>query len=433
MQFQQQGKKNFAKFFDKSVINSVGKSSGFIIRKPQKITAFGYVAGFIESCSKGYTTYSSWAEGISNISGKSVSKQAVFERMHEAGVLFAEKIFSIAVNAKLKAVRDSSLFKSFNQVLLQDSTTLSLPDCLAGDFPGNVSKGKQKAVARLQCIINIKTMQWLHISLNAFTNNDQSASGIILPLLKKGDLLIRDLGYFVLDVLEQVIKSEAFFISRLRYGVTLFDRNGKAIKWKQLCKTASGVIDREVLIGKRQKIPVRIVMIPLPKTVANQRIRKARKDRDKRLNHSQDYYVWLWYNVFITNIPIEKMDGPAVADAYKIRWQIEILFKSWKSAGNLQQILHEGCTNICRVKTSIYLLLMFFCIIMEKVYVQYHKAINVKYNKWLSLFKVFMFTINNLTNLISSSAYKLKELLAKHCCYELRNDRINMTDFITNF
>src|SRR5689334_5803455 len=103
----------------------------------------------------------------------------------------------------------------FKRVLLQDSTTLSLSDCLVGHFPGNVSKGKQKAVARLQCIINITKMQWLHLSLDAFTNNDQSASGIILSLLKKGDLLIRDLGYFVLDILEQVIKREAFFISRL--------------------------------------------------------------------------------------------------------------------------------------------------------------------------------------------------------------------------
>jgi len=62
----------------------------------------------------------------------------------------------------------------------------------------------------------------------------------------------------------------------------------------------------------------------------------------------REVYVWLRYNVFITNVATEKLDGKAIADAYKIRWQIEILFKSWKSAGNLQQILHEGCTNICR-------------------------------------------------------------------------------------
>jgi len=91
--------------------------------------------------------------------------------------------------------------------------------------------------------------------------------------------------------MEQVIKREAFFISRLRYGVTLFDTNGKELNWKQLCKASTSIIDRQVLAGKRQKIPVRIVMIPLPKSIADHRIRKAKQDRDKRLNHSKDYYT----------------------------------------------------------------------------------------------------------------------------------------------
>lgn len=352
--------------------------------------------------------------------------------MNEAAVSFAQKVFSQTLNAKLKAVKKSCLLKPFKRVLLQDSTTLSLPDCLLSYFPGNVSNGKQKAVARLQCIINITSMQWLHLSLNAFTNNDQSASGIILPLLSKGDLLIRDLGYFVLDVLEQAIKKEAFFISRLKYGVTLFDTNGKAIDWKQLCKAASGVIDRRVLAGKQQKVPVRIVMIPLPEAVVEQRIRKAKKDRDKRLNHSQDYYVWLRYNVFVTNIESKTLSSRQVADVYKIRWQIEILFKSWKSAGHLQQILHEGCTNICRVKASIYLLLMFFCLIVQKVYIRYAWQVTEKYNKQLSLIKVFMYIADNIQS-IGISPVKLKKQLATYCSYEKRKDRINMTDFITNF
>ena len=50
-------KENFEKFFDKSLINRLGKVSGFIKRKTNKITAFAFVAGFIESCFKGRNTY----------------------------------------------------------------------------------------------------------------------------------------------------------------------------------------------------------------------------------------------------------------------------------------------------------------------------------------------------------------------------------------
>lgn len=275
-------------------------------------------------------------------------------------------------------------------------------------------------------------MQWLHLSLDSFTNNDQSASDVIVPLLKKGDLLIRDLGYFVLSALQQIIDKKAFLISRLRYGVTLYDARGKETGWKDLCK-GKGVIDRQVWIGREHKIPVRIIMIPLPAAQAEKRIRKARKDRDKRLNHSNDYYLWLKYNVFITNIGKETLDGREIAEAYKVRWQIEIVFKFWKSNGHLQQALHEGCTNVYRVKTTIYLLLMFFCLVMQKVYIPHHNSIQKHYKKQLSLMKLLAVVCANFIEVISASMVKLKELLVKYCCYERRKNRNNMTEFIMNF
>lgn len=197
--------RNFEKFFDKSVINRLGKVSGFIKRKPKKIPAFAFVAGFIESCSRGVNSFSLWAAHVGNFTGEPVTKQALSERMNEGAATFASQLFSKAMSAKLSAVRDSRLFQAFNRVLLQDSTALGLPQSLSEHYPGNTSRGEKKAVARLQCIIDIVKMQWHYLSLDAFTDNDQSASHIALSVLKKGDLLLRDLGYFVLERLQQVI------------------------------------------------------------------------------------------------------------------------------------------------------------------------------------------------------------------------------------
>ena len=422
-------KENFEKFFDKSVINRLSKSSKFVLRRNSLITPFAFVVGLIESCFTRSNTYSCWASAIGAITGKEVTKQALCKRMNERTEEFASKLFSHVLNSKLEVLKKGRLFELFGRVLLGDSTTLSLPEVLAKDFPGNVSRGKQKAVARLQCVINIKSMKWLHLSLKAFTDNDQSASSNVLSLLKKGDLLIRDLGYFVLKVLGGVIEKKAFFISRLRYGLTLYNQAGKEITWKDLCKR-KGFVDTKILIGRKEMLPVRIIMIRLPAKQAQERIRKAKKDRDKRLNHSEEYYLWLQYNVFITNVEEETLSAKEMAEVYKIRWQIEILFKSWKSGGHLQTVLHEGCTNIHRVKTTIYLLLMFFCLIMQKVYVKHYSSVEKVYGKFLSLIKLFGYACTNLMKVIDASTSKLKQQLLKYCCYEQRNDRVNMAQLI---
>lgn len=427
--FSSKVKENFEKFFDKSVINRLSKSSKFVSRRNPKITPFAFVVGLIESCFTRCNTYSSWASAIGAITGNEVTKQALSKRMNERTEDFASKLFSHVLNRKLEVLKKDRLFDLFKRVLLGDSTTLSLPEVLASDFPGNVSRGKQKAVARLQCVINIKSMKWLHLSLNAFTNNDQSASPDVLSLLGKGDLLIRDLGYFVLKVLGEIINKKAFFISRLKYGLTLYNEAGKEMTWRNLSRRKS-IVDRKILLGKKEMIPVRIIMIPLPAKQAEERIRKAKKDRDKRLNHSDEYYQWLRYNVFITNVEEETLCAKEIAEVYKIRWQIEILFKSWKSGGNLQTVLHEGCTNIHRVKTIIYLLLMFFCLVMQKVYAKHYSSIQKVYHRFLSLIKLLSYACNNLVKIIVASSNKLKQQLIKNCCYEQRNDRVNMAQLI---
>jgi len=425
-------KQNFEKFFDKQMINRIGRASEFICRKGAIITPFAFVLGLIQCCCGGWNTYSGWAAAIGTITGKEVSKQALFKGMNEHTVSFGRQLFEQVLKLRLKELKKGRVFKLFRRVLLADSTTLSLPQVLAKDFPGNVAHGVQKAVARLQCILDLRAMQWLDVSLDAFTDNDQGASGKVVPLLKKGDLLIRDLGYFVLKVLKEIIGSEAFFISRLRYGLNWYaPGTGKQINWKDVLPPKHRrVVDKRVMIGRDERVPVRVILIPLPAQQVEQRIRKAKKDRDKRLHHGAAYYRWLSYHVFITNVDKDTLSAREAAEVYGVRWQIELLFKAWKSGGHLQAVLHQGCTNVYRVKTIIYLLLVFYCLIIQQVYVRQFLSIEKSTGKLLSLIKLLAYVCNNLIKIISASVAKLKEILSRHCCYEQRNDRVNMIEFI---
>ena len=275
-------------------------------------------------------------------------------------------------------------------------------------------------------------MQWLSVALKAFTDNDQGASRDVVPFLEKEDLLIRDLGYFALDIFNKIIDQQAFFISRLRYDVTFYDMKGEKVRWKKLLNK-KGITDKEVWMGEKQRIRVRLIMVPLPARVVAERVRKAKADRDKRLSHSPDYYQWLGYSVFVSNVEAAVLSGKDIAAAYRVRWQVEVIFKSWKSTYGLQQLLHQGCCNEHRVRASVYILLMLCCLVVQKVYAGYYEYIKKQYGKELSLLKLTAFALRNLMVIIAGRPGEIKEQLATHCCYESRKKRVNMLESLHYF
>ena len=275
-------------------------------------------------------------------------------------------------------------------------------------------------------------MKFFHFSLGAFTQNDQGDSGNIIGMVKKSDLVIRDLGYFSLAVFEKLIKAQAHFLSRLRYGVTITELNGKPVLLKSLLKQKYG-IDRWVYIGSKKNILVRLVMIPVPAIQAAEKIRKAKQDRDARLNHSKEYYQWLKFNVYITTVDEAHWTADQVYQAYKVRWQIEIIFKSWKSGFNLQHILHEGCTNEHRVRVTIFLMLLFICLFMQKIYLRYKTVIEKTTDKRISLLRLSIYVSRNFKEIIVIPDKFLKELIMLNCCYDKRSDRTSMTDLYQKY
>lgn len=425
-------KEKLHKFFDKSAINRTGKASGFTKRKTEKITAYNFVVGFILCCSKQKNTYNEWATQIGLISRETVSRQSLNERIGESAELFAKQLLEETIIKSQAVYYEESLFEPFGQTLLGDSTNLKLPQVLSDLYPGNTSRGEQKAVARIQSIINIKTMKFSHLELCAFTDNDQSASGNILSHVQKGDLVIRDLGYFAIATFKELIDKEVYFLSRLKFGVTISDEKGNIISLKSLMRTGKP-IDRWVYIGSKKKIRVRLVMIPLPAAQAAEKRRKARQDRDKRLNHSKEYYQWLGYNVFITTVEDTIWSYAEVAKAYQVRWQIEIIFKSWKSGFHFQKILHEKCTNAYRVGVTIYLLLLFIFLFMLKIYMRYKKDVEKQTGNLISLLKLAAFISTNMLEIFLLSHRKIKDLIARHCCYDKRLGTSNMAELLQSF
>jgi hypothetical protein len=330
--------------------------------------------------------------------------------------------------AKVKAgwMQDHQLFKKFNRVLVQDSTAIALDEKLIKFFPGAANKTGQKATAKIQAVIDLVHEEFCHFELGAFTRNDQAAAEDIVSILEKNDLVLRDLGYFTLESIPKIEDKGAFYASRLRYGVAVFTEDGETrIDLAKILKK-KGFLDTAVRIGAKKKILTRLIAVPVDDDTANERRRKARQNRDKRLNHSEDYFTLLGWNIFITNIPEDVCSAEQLCQIYGVRWRIETIFKAWKSHFKLTDVPKA---NVNRVKAQIYATLIWITFFQTAILTYYNQKSYEENGLFISMKKMaqFLREMGYLTLFGSENEADMElitEIIVKHCTYEKRN-RLN--------
>ena len=416
-------------------IDELATESGFVKRKPKKLAPLQMLLGFFKTTLTGCISYRAQAISIGLAICCTVSKQAIHKRIKAPFLKFIEFVLAAVLAEKIKdrcKIACSDALKKFKRVLLQDSTTIAVDAKLAKSFPGSKNRtNKETAILRVQAVVDILTEKFRLFKITAFTNNDQSASPLILDIIEKGDLILRDLGYLVLSVLTAIQLRGAFYISRLKYGICLYEADGQTPLnlLKKLKK--NGFFDEEIYAGKKEKVRCRLVAIPLPEVVAAERRRKAKADRDRRRNPSKEYLQLLGWEIFITNVDYEILNTRQIGEIYELRWRIETIFKSWKSNFNLAKV-PKGTA--IRVQSHVYATLIFITIFQTQIFVRLYKENQKRNKRQLSLFKVSSFLKEHLWAIVllfqdrEITPEEINEQIFYHCTYESRGDRTNYAE-----
>ena len=331
----------------------------------------------------------------------------------------------------------TKLFGFFGKVYLEDSSCLKLPTNLASFFPGPYSHKGSCATAKIQLRLELLNEWYEGLWLQSYRDNDQKHSKDILSVLKAGDLVIRDLGYWSLKVFKQISECQAFFLSRYRHGVACLDtQSGEAFDLlallKQRQRAGQVVIDIPILLGKKVQMPVRLVAIKTPEQVAQIRRRKAAKDRNWRTNHSKEYFELLGWTIFVTNVQAQPWSYKDVLKAYRLRWRIEMIFKCWKSKWKLTQMFeYKQSLSPARVLISCLLFLVLLILFFVRWTMLFILLIYDQYQKWVSIFKFVDFVKEHFWELLQSkNLADFAPIVAYYHTYEKRKDRVNHLELL---
>lgn len=229
---------------------------------------------------------------------------------------------------------DLSNLSIFNRVLIEDSTRAELHEKLSPHFKGSGGVAS-KASVKIDFIFDYLSEDTVDVSFCSGNKPDQSLASHIIPILKKNDLVIRDLGYFVLERFQEIDRKEAYYISRWKVNECVY-KSKEATEPLNLAKfldrhMSEGLLDIEVFVGK-EKHSVRLVACLMSKESANKRRRESNRSAKRHgTKVSKKKANLLKYCIFITNVPAKMLSSVSVMAAYRARWRVELIFKQWKS------------------------------------------------------------------------------------------------------
>ena len=335
--------------FSQPVIEALGRSSRFVQRSTARLDGFTFLLlNVFESYSTFDSSLNERCDWLEEHFGLSMRKQSLDERYNTYAAAFMKSCF-LHVLSRMNRNTLSGPFP-FKCIQITDSTAFKIPDQLRVFYKGFQGNGGESVV---KIHLNYDLLQGgiADISIGDGSDHDNSYGfGPEEKIIPEG-LYLRDLGYYKFEYFRRLDEAGAYFLSRAKTNATFFSQNADGVY--ERIDLVEGETDGVYLGSGKKKLKVRAIVEKVPEEVALKRLKKLQtykiKQKDKTVSPQRE--AMCHYNVFITNIPAEKLEASQARQVYSLRWQVEIAFKTWKSHYHIDKVRNM---NIFRFECHLY-------------------------------------------------------------------------------
>ena len=323
---------SIARFFDPDEVEAMARKSRFVQRR-SPVTGMRFLltitTGLLNTPDG---TLGQLAAFLGATCRAPVSPQAVDERINPMARKFLEMCLSRALEMAATIPRGTGdALEQFDHVYVIDSTNFELHPALGPHFKGN-GGGASPASMRIQFAFDYCT-SIMHVEIGDVHLSDAATLARLIETqalpMDGVCLFLSDLGYFKATTFASIHnRPDNHFLSKLKFGVKLQGPDGTDLDLQSLLRKKPDRFDLTVKMGETV---CRLVGKRLPDEVVNRRIRKANEASKTKSRQITDLYrLFLHYALFITSLPPE-YGMPQLFALYRIRWQVELTFKVWKS------------------------------------------------------------------------------------------------------
>jgi len=310
--------------FSETLLNACGKEVKFC-RRQRVITPFRLGLALTATCaSQRVETIADFHCGFNALFGTTITYKAFYNQVakpHFADFArtMTERLIS-EMTLKVLGFAKGHAFAAFRHIVIQDGSSFAIHDGLREVFPGRFKAVKPAAV-ELHTTMDLLCDAPTTVVLTPDTTSEQAF--LPAPASLQASLLLADRGYVDLHYLRRVQDEGGFFLIRAKAGMNpqvleAFREDGTRLR--SLRNKSLQAIHAK--LPKRQRVEL-VVQWQVDGAPLCLRLILSWNRRTKSFCY------------FLTNLPSQGYPIEVICRAYKWRWQVELLFKEWKSYANL--------------------------------------------------------------------------------------------------
>src|SRR5215813_9001713 len=310
--------------FSEALLNACGTAAKFC-RRMRTITPFRLGLALTATCARQRVeTLADFHRGFNALFHTTVTYKAFYNQVAKPHcAAFIRTMTSRLIGEmtlKVLGFEKGRAFAEFRHIIIQDGSSFAIHDALREVFPGRFKVVKPAAV-ELHTTMDLLCDAPTTVVLTPDTTSEQAF--LPEPPSLRASVLLADRGYVDLHYLRRVQDEGGFFIIRAKAGmnphiIEAFREDGQRLR------------------SLRNK-PLKAIHAKLPK-----RQRVDLRGQWQIDGHPLCLRLIISWNrqtkefcYLLTNLPAQRYPLDMICRAYKWRWQVELLFKEWKSYANL--------------------------------------------------------------------------------------------------
>lgn len=241
-----------------------------------------------------------------------VSVQGLEQRFDAASVVFMRRLLEIGLEQLVNSQNRGAILAGFNGVYLTDCTRLIW----------------DKSGVKLGVRWELQSGQ-LQAHLGELKQHDQTMA-VVDSAMPAGALHLGDLGFFKLQRFQTWNQQGVYWLSRFKVGTTLETADGAPLDLLACLEKATTPLTIPVEVGRKTRVKAYLVAAPVPAEAYAKRAARLKEQArlDQRPLSIRQAQLAHW-TLYLTNIPHLTFDQAHILA--RTRWQIELLFKLWKS------------------------------------------------------------------------------------------------------